>query len=153
MAQGIEAPQERADAGDDPFQRQVLRDQLDRVAEEKRRALEDPGPTWREWFFHSAAKVWIGLGFLVVDAWLLVACLDVGVWQAAVPVLAAALYIEFLVYRYLWYSPNEFRPSHRFHRTWYRPVAYGRWTLEAEYVRAHPGAAVADDAPRADEFL
>jgi hypothetical protein len=137
MAQGIDPAQERADAGEDPLQRQMLRDQLDRVAEEKRRALDDPGPTWREWALQSAAKWWIGLGFLIVDAWLIAGLYDLGVAAFVyVGSLALAFYAEFLVWRVLWYEPGDFR--RKFRRTWYRPVAYGRWTPEADYFRAHP---------------
>ena len=150
MAQGIDPAADRPDAGDDPLQRQILREQLDRVAEEKRRALQDPGPGWNEWFFQTAAKWWIGLGFLIVDAWLIVICLDLGSAVLLVPVLAAAFYTEFLLYRYLWYTPSELRGSHRFRRTWYRPVPYGRWTPAAEYFRSHP---MVTDGPSADDFL
>jgi hypothetical protein len=150
MAQGIDPAQERSDTGDDPLQRQILREQLDRVAEEKRRALEDPGPSWRDWFFQTAAKWWIGLGVLVVDAWLLVLCLDLGSIVLVIPVLGLALYAEFLLYRYLWYTPAETRTARRFRRTWYRPVPYGRWTPDAEYFRGKP---VSVDGPSADDFL
>jgi hypothetical protein len=151
MAQGIDPSQERADAGDDPFQRRILREQLDRVAEEKRRALEDPGPSWKEWLLQSAAKWWIGLGVLVLDAMLVVEFLDLGGhWLVyLVPALAGAVYAEFLLWRVLWYIPAEMR--RRFVRTWYRPVPYGRWTPEAEYARAHPMGSV--DGPSADDFL
>jgi hypothetical protein len=151
VAQGLDPSAERSDAGEDPFQRQILRDQLDRVAEEKRLALLDPGPTWHEWFFHSAAKWWIGLAFLVVDAWLIVACLDIGLYLLTIPVLVVALYIEFLVYRYLWYSPDTTRSGGRFRRSWVRPVPFGRWTSEAEHARTHPTSS--DGGPEPNEFL
>ncbi|HTW39534.1 MAG TPA: hypothetical protein VMF04_01565 [Thermoplasmata archaeon] len=152
MAQGIDPSKERPDTGDDPFQRQILRDQLDRVAEEKRKALEDPGPSWGEWFYQSAAKWWVGLAFFILDAWLIVECLDLGSLLLILPTLAAALYAEFLLYRVLWYIPTDVRRNRRFRRSWFRPVPYGRWTAEAEYYRAHP-VAVPTDGPSADDFL
>ncbi|MGA8542997.1 MAG: hypothetical protein WB947_05620 [Thermoplasmata archaeon] len=152
MAQGIDPSAERTDTGDDPFQRQVLRDQLDRVVEEKRRALEDPGPSWREWFFQSAAKWWIGLVYLIVDAWVVVTFLEAGLYAETVPAVIVALYLEFLLYRYLWYSPDLSRSRGRFHRTWIQPVPFGRWTPEADAARAHPSAA-SDAGPAPDEFL
>jgi hypothetical protein len=150
MAQGAAPPEERSDTGDDPFQRRILREQLDRVAEEKRRALEDPGPSWREWALQSAAKWWIGLGLVIVDAWLIVECIDLGNGLLILPVLVLALYSEFLLYRFLWYEPSDVRRNRRFQRTWYRPVAYGRWTPEADYVRTHPGPV---NGPNPDDFL
>ncbi len=44
------------------------------------RALDDPGPSWREWFFQSAAKWWIGLVSLIVDAWVVVTFLEAGLY-------------------------------------------------------------------------
>jgi hypothetical protein len=151
MAQGIDPAQERADKGDDPFQRRVLREQLDRVAEEKRRALEDPGPSWSEWWYQSASKWWIGLAFFIADAWLVVECLDLGNIYLIGPVLLGAIYVEFLLTRYLWYTPSEVRRNRKFRRTWYRPVPYGRWTAEAAYFRAHPNATA--DGVNPDDFL
>ena len=152
MAQGVTPPAERSDSGLDPFQRQILREQLDRVAEEKRRALEDPGPTWREWFLQTAAKWWLLLAFFVVDAWLLVVCLTLHGWTVVYGLtpLFVALYLEFLTYRFLWYSPLEVRRNRRFQPTWYRPVPYGRWTPEAEYFRTHP---IVSDGVNPDDFL
>ncbi|MGI0155841.1 MAG: hypothetical protein ACREDE_06880, partial [Thermoplasmata archaeon] len=150
MAQGFEPPPPRADdtvaGSSDPLQRQILRDQLDRVAEEKRRALEDPGPTWREWFFQSAARWWIGLAFLIVDSWIVVTCIDAGVPLVAVPSVGAALYLEFLAFRYLWYVPSDGPRRRRpFHPSWSRPVRFGRWTPEGIAARANPSSIAKDE--------
>jgi hypothetical protein len=158
VAQGLEPPSHRTDETpgiDDPLQRQVLLDQLDRVAEEKRLALLDPGPSWHDWFFWSASRWWIGLGFLILDSWILVAGIDAGNILLAVPSIAVAIYLEFLVYRYLWYSPAPGRRRRRgpFRPSWITPVPYGRWTPEAAAARLDPESAEADDGPRPEEFL
>jgi hypothetical protein len=104
----------------------------------RERALADPGPSWREWLTGPFAKVWLALGFFIVDSWIVV------LWS--VPLDAAALgltlvvafYLEFLLWRYLWFAPDRdddlrnlpFRPS------WTQPVRFGRWTPQAGRLRA-----------------
>ncbi len=125
------------------------------VQEEKRQALEDPGPTWREWFYYSASKWWIGLGLLILDAWLVAFWLENGVYVGIAPSLAVALYAEFLFARVLWYRPSDdgTGTGRGFHRSWLRPVPYGRWTPEADRVRAGLPALPGEGASRSDEFL
>ena len=159
MAPIVTAPppreDETGDASVDPLQRQILRDQLDRVQEEKRRALADPGPSWSEWFYYDAARWFVGLGFLIVDAWIFVACLDAGLAIAIIPSLIAAIYLEFLGYEYLWYVPPLDGPRRRgaFRRSWRRPVALGRWTPEGVRARENPSAPSPDQGPQPEEFL
>ena len=45
----------------------------------------------------------------------------------------AAIYLELLLYRFLWYRPDpeEGYRATAFRPTWLRPVRYGRWTPEA----------------------
>jgi hypothetical protein len=157
MAQGVEAPEARVDDNetiDDPMQRQVLRDQLNRVAEEKRRALEDPGPSWREWWYDSASKWWIGLGFLIVDSWVIVACFQASLPLVALPATVAAIYLEFLLWQFLWRVPSHDGPRRRgpFRPRFYALTEYGRWTPEGAAARSNP-AAVVDEGPRPEEFL
>ncbi|HYA10575.1 MAG TPA: hypothetical protein VEH10_02745 [Thermoplasmata archaeon] len=134
---------------------------LERIELEKQRALADPGPSWREWFFYDHAKWWVGLGFLVVDVW------AVGSWftdgndtptraLGAVLTLAAVLYPEVLLYRYLWRRPSEneswstgpFRPS------WKALREFGRWTPEADRLRARGRSPTpTDGVPHPEEFL
>jgi hypothetical protein len=146
---------EATEGSSDPYQRQILRDQLDRVAEEKRRALDDPGPSWHDWFYFDAAKWFVGLGFLIIDAWIIVTCLDAGVAIAVFPALVAALYLEFLGYQFLWYEPRPGGPRRRgpARRSWVRPVAQGRWTPEGVRAREHPSSAAPDQGPAPEEFL
>ena len=136
------------------FERQVLREQLSRVEEEKRRALADPGLSWREWFFFDAAKWFVGLLFLILDAWLIVTWIDVALWDAILPSLVLALYAEFLLYEYLWYipGPDTARRRGTFRPTWVRPVAYGRWTEDGVRARENPSAD-RDAGPSLEEFL
>ncbi len=132
-----------------------LEEQYDRVKEEKRRALADPGPGWREWWFRSASKWYIGLGLLIADAWIVTFWIEEGSVVAAFATLAVLLYLEFLLYQYLWYRPAptvradraKFRPS------WHRPVRFGRWTPEADLARIHPEALRAEDGPDLHEFV
>ena len=134
---------------------------IERVELEKQRALADPGPTWREWFFYDGAKWWVGLGFLIVDVWV------GGSWftdasfsglrvLGAVLCLAAAFYLELLLYRYLWRRPSDtdLRRSGPFRPGWMGLREVGRWTPEAARLRAHGGGpSVPDGTPRSDEFL
>ncbi len=101
-------------------------------------ALQDPGPTWAEWLVGSFAKVWLALGYFVVDTWI---CLT---W--ATPFnptglalsLAAALYLEFLLWRYFWYAPDreEDLRTLPFHPSWSRLTRFGRWTPQSQRLRA-----------------
>ena len=131
---------------------------LERVAEEKRDALRDPGPTWKEWFFYDHAKWWVGLGFLVVDSWIATGWVYNGgltVVGAAetVVALAAAVYLEFLLYRYLWRRPKAISRA-RFRRSWTALTEFGRWTPEAAAHRKRGTPPVpADGGPNPQEFL
>ena len=130
---------------------------LDRVAEEKRRALHDPGPSWKAWFLHDAAKWWLGITFLVVDSWLIVGWLEVFDLPALLASGAAAIYLEYVLWSYLWKRPkDEARVGvRRFRRSWWRPFEYGRWTPEAERLRLHggPPPAAGEGEPSPHEFL
>lgn len=128
----------------------------ERTEEEKRSALAEKGPPWKEWWFYSASKWYVILLFLVGDVWALVTWLDSGASYLAL-VLLALVYLEFLLYQYLYYRAPA--PSRRrgasFRRTWYRPVEFGRWTPERERARVQreQGVVAADDGPSRDEFF
>jgi hypothetical protein len=122
--------------------------------EETEKALADPGPGWKEWFLFSGAKIWVALGFFVIDIWI------VESWLAPVNAvglglsIAAAVYLEFLAYRYLWYrwDPEAPRESGPFRPTLFRPREFGRWTHEG--VLAKQGLLPSGDAgPRREDFL
>jgi len=132
---------------------------LSRVAEEKRRALKDPGPSWREWFFYGYAKWWVGLGFLIVDAWVVSAFTGAGSINAngvveCVGALAVAIYLEILLYRYLWRKPAVGSTRARFRPSWTGLTEVGRWTPEGERLRRGLGVPRTEDgSPNPNEFL
>ncbi len=117
---------------DDPASEGYDSDALDVLQRERQAALDDPGPSWREWFLYSGAKWWVGVGFLIVDAWVITSWFNpfnpLGIGLS----LAACLYLEYLAYGYLWHRPAELRPSGSpaFRPTWYRLREFGRWTPE-----------------------
>jgi len=126
----------------------------DRVAEEQAAALREPGPSWRQWLFQSAFRAYFLLGMLIVDAQIVVFWYEVGSTVGLVAFLILAVYLEFLLYRYLWYRPRFDAPApRRFRRTWLRPAEYGRWTPEAELVRAGGSIYAAEQGPNPKEFL
>lgn len=122
--------------------------------EARQRALAERGPSWKEWFYFEFLKVWIVLGLLIVDSWIIAIWLDPINVLAIVGSVAVVLYAEFLLYRCLWYRPDPDHEPREFHRTYLRPVRFGRWTPEAWRVRAGldpmPGSTGGPD-PR--EFL
>ncbi len=101
------------------------------TADERARAIAHPGPSWQEYFYFQFLKMWIALGFLILDAWIAVLFLEPTDLPAMAAALAGALYLEFLAYRYLWFRPAlDESPHFQFRRTWSRPVRFGRWTPE-----------------------
>lgn len=136
-------------------ERAALRAQLDAVAEEKQRALEDPGPSWHDWWYFSASKWYVLIGFLILDVWVGGFWVEAGYGAVALASVVALLYGEFLLYEYLWRRPAlpERGRAPPFRRTWWRPVEVGRWTPEAA-ARARTGALPGeDDAPDLHEFV
>jgi len=103
--------------------------------EEKRRALADPGPTWKEWLYFTAFRWWFGIAFLILDSWVAVAFLELGSWVGLVVSLLAAVYLEYLLFVYLWRRPEPTRHRHLRQHRW-PPVEVGRWTPEAFAARA-----------------
>lgn len=129
----------------------------DRVALEKEMVRQAPDLPWRDWAFYSGLKPWVGIGLFIIDAWIAAAWLEAGNLLALAPSLALALYLEILLYQYLWYRPSGSgpRPRRAFHPTWIRPVPYGRWTPEAAQRRAGvpDGPGGPDMGPDPREFL
>jgi hypothetical protein len=143
-----------------PEEREQYSRAVDRVREDQLRALRDPGPTWREWWYYDGMKWWVGLLYLILDSWIGVGWID---WAGYVAwgtaglfvSLAGALYLEILFYRYLWRRPQEeasqtgpFRPG------WTALREFGRWTPEEAAVRAGKiRRAPTDGSTDAHEFL
>ncbi len=123
--------------------------------EEREAALANPGPSWREWFFFSFAKVWSVLAFFILDSFLVAAFTVPFVPWILFPGLGLALYAEFLLYQYLWYHPTPELYRREFRPAWHRPFRLGRWTPEAERGRAGLPAFGPGEEPFPDprEFL
>ena len=122
-------------------------------AEEKRRALAEPGPTWKEWLYFTAFRWWLGIVFLILDSWIVVEFLEIGNVLALIAASAGALYLEYLLYVYLWRRPEPTRHA-RAQRPRWPPFEVGRWTPEAFAARAQgarPTARSESADPR--EFL
>jgi hypothetical protein len=133
----------------------ATRGRIERVAEEKARALSEPGPSWREWLFYQALKWWLAIVLIIVDSWVVVFWVEYGSLSGLLASIIVTIYAEFLLYRYLWYRPNPEQPRMRgkFRPTWYRPVEYGRWTPEADMVRSGIGIYDRPEGPDPKEFL
>ncbi len=114
--------------GEEEIDEEERRRLLDR---EREAALRVPGPPWKEWLFLVAFRWWLGLGLLIVDAWIAAGWIEVGGWLPLVGSLAAALYLEYLLYQYLWH-PYDAELGDRFHPTWRTPFRVGRWSLDRE---------------------
>jgi hypothetical protein len=137
----------------------ILEQGLDRVAQAKRDALADPGPTWRQWFFWDAMKWWIAVVYLIVDAWILVSwiaggALTVLTGVGALVSIVVALYLEVLFWLYLWREPTEEGRSGTFRPGWRALRQFGRWTPEAAGPAGlgRPGP-TDDGSPSPHEFL
>jgi hypothetical protein len=136
----------------------ATRRKLESVDAEKRRALEEPGKSWHDWFYFDALRWWSIIGFLIVDSWIATGWIAVGSYVGLALSLVLASYLEFLLFEVFWYRPDL--PVRRwtrksFHRTPLRPVEVGRWTPErALRDRARLSQeGLAEDAVNPEEFL
>jgi hypothetical protein len=146
-------PLELGDEGT-PEEELAFRERLEAVVEQKRLALEDPGPPWKEWFLFDGAKWWMGLLFLIFDTWIVAGGLEAGLLVVGVLLLIPATYLELLFWRFLWYLPPDGTSmGQRFHPSWIRPVEFGRWTPEGTTVRTLGRDALAPEGVNPREFL
>jgi len=104
----------------------------------REQAIQDPGPTWTEWFIGPFAKVWVALGLFIIDSWIFVLGTVPFNPGALVLSLLGAVYLEFLFWRYLWYAPDreEDLQNLPFRPRWDRLTRFGRWTPQARRLRA-----------------
>jgi hypothetical protein len=151
----LQPAEPREEKDEAPLSRAALRDQLDRVEEEKRQALLEPGPSWREWWYFSASKWYVGLGLLIVDSWIISSWFQYGSLLAGILALVGAIYLEFLLYEYLYYRPHPERERRRGRprAVWFHPVEFGRWTPEGAILRAGGTIPGTSDTPTPEEFL
>jgi hypothetical protein len=105
--------------------------------ESRKRAIEDPGPSWREWFYSSFMKTWLVLGFLILDSWAALTWAQPLNVPAMAGSVAAAAYGEFLLWRFLWYNPDreEDRRNRSARARWLHPVRFGRWTPQHQRMK------------------
>jgi len=127
--------------------------QADAFEKSRAEALADPGPSWRDWFLYHASKWWVALGFFIVDMWILLTFVAPFNPVALGLSLAAAVYLEFLAYRFLWYrwDPENAKDVGPFQATFLRPRKYGIWTPEADQLKR--GEMPANTGPRREDFL
>ena len=124
--------------------------------EERQRALQAPGPSWSQYFFRDFLRWWAGLGFLVVDVILVTSFLRPVDLLPMLLALAAALYLEFLLYEYLWHVPDPERIPTRPESPWHRafhPVAAGRWTEGRRPLRDGAPPPAPGSGPDPTDFL
>lgn len=126
---------------------------------EKQRALSEPGPSWKDWWYFSASRWYMVLLFLIVDAWVLLTPRPSLLFLGLAVTIALA-YAEFVFYQYLYHRPHPERRHRgaRFRRTWYRPFEIGRWTPEGTAIRTgvHRRDEVipsAEEGPTPEEFF
>ena len=123
--------------------------------EARKQIISIPGPSWREWFYFSFLKVWIVLGFFILDSVVAVGWLQPFNPAALVASVALLVYAEYVLFCVLWYRPPlESKVARKtFQRNWLRPVEYGRWTPEAEIAARGESIYPEPKGPDPKEFL
>ncbi len=101
------------------------------VDHEREAALRAPGPSWSDWLYSQAIRWWLGIALLIVDTWIAAGWIEIGAWIPLAVSLVAALYLEYLLFQYLWH-PYDPELRGRFRRSWHTPVEVGRWAPDRE---------------------
>jgi hypothetical protein len=130
----------------------LLGPDLDEDRRQRRAALQDPGPSWREWLFGSAFKMWLGIALLIIDSWIAAGWAEAHGWYGLAISLGVAVYLELLLYQYLWHT---YRPELRgkFRPSWWSPWEVGRWSPDRQEALHPSGRPVSPDHPDPREFL
>ena len=129
--------------------------------EERKAALAHPGPTWTDYFFRSFLKAWIALGYLILDVFVVGFWLENHLYVGILPSLVAAVYLEWLLWAYLYYEPHGGASASQRREPgldrFLFPVTFGRWTEPGDRVRhglsPYSREAVEAAGPDPAEFL
>jgi hypothetical protein len=100
------------------------------TGEERRRAIEEPGPSWKRWALDTGLKPWVALGFLILDGGVFLTLYGSGTeWGYILsgPTVAGALFLNYLAWQYLWHEPRDGESPARFRRTLLHPFYMGRF--------------------------
>ena len=131
------SPQSSLEPGEvEPYVTPPKAPQIGKLTQEEREAaLQNPGPSWGEWFYGVALKWWIGLAIFIIDCWIVAGWVEAGGWLQLAGSLALALYLEHVLWQYLW---HPYQPELRgtFRPTWRVPFEVGRWAPERAALRA-----------------
>lgn len=126
----------------------------ERWEEEKRRARDHPGASWKEWLYFTAFRWWMGIAFLIVDTWIVTIFLVPRQWVFLALSILPAVYLEYLLYGYLWRRPGPTTDVSRSRRVRWPPYEVGRWTPEGFQLRAGVAVEPAEPpGPDPREFL
>ena len=121
---------------------------------ERRRLIAEPGLPWKEWALGTGLKPWMGLLFLILDGWTLISIIEVGRPWALVlvgPVMVPVIYLNYLLWQFLWRRPSEGARPVDFRRTWLHPFYLGRW--DPGYREYREGSYSNESSVDAREFL
>lgn len=151
-------PTEPQGAPDDPdgLLTEEMRQRVETVAEEKRRAIAEAGPSWHDWLYFDALRWWSIILFLIADSWVAVVWIQAGNYLGMALSVVLVCYVEFLLFQVLWHRPEgplRRRWNEPFRRTWWRPVEIGRWTPEKALLDRRAISELPSDAIDPDEFL
>jgi hypothetical protein len=125
--------------------------------------VDHPGAPWSEWFYRSFAKTYGVTGLFVGDAIVVAFWLEVPSLIGLFATLLPLLYLEYVLYQYLWYEPGV-EHSHRSRSTretsteprrpWVHPFPFGRWSSTGLLIRQGLEPIPTGDAgPDPREFL
>jgi hypothetical protein len=134
-----------------------LKDGVGLSPEERQRAIEEPGESWRTWFLTTGLKPWIVLLLLIIESLGIVSMLQVLSGAAALLVLGplvALLYVDILFWNFLWRVPSldEWKTG-EFRNSWWQPFKIGRWTHEYAIWKSGKGKEIAMSDVNPHDFL
>jgi len=140
----------------DPFGIREARDR--KLSEEERKeVIADPGLSWKDWAIYQGLKTWVGLALFIGDC-----LLFAGLWTGGsvayrisiAPAMAGAIYLNYLLWSYLWYVPDigQLRKAKQ-KRTLLHPFPVGRWTPEYETYKKSGLRGLHAEEVNPEEFL